>query len=203
MWNLKTGKEEGGKKTQAHPLLDTKVRNETYNPNKAQHNLLVGISAHQPLLMFASLDPVVAFNKSCFYICLTLSVFCYDLLGMRMIPCLQLKRKANFSQAPQEGELQCPPSSISHLPGSINKACFVRSMNENSFLLCILLKLESYSLLPLMTFTGFQQPHVQIWLISHLPSSPSVMLTSQDIQPVWSFLSWRTFYCYGTNKGSL
>lgn len=77
------------------------------------------------------------------------------------------------------GELQCPPSSISHLPRSINKACFVRSMNENSFLLCILLKLESYGLLPLMTFTGFRQPHVQIWLTSHPPNSPSVMLTSR------------------------
>lgn len=91
------------------------------------------------------------------------------------------------------GELQCPPSSISHLSRSINKACFVRSMNENSFLLCILLKLESYGLLPLMMFTGFQRPHVQIWLTSHPPNSPSLMLTSQDIQPVWSFLSWRIF----------
>ena len=85
------------------------------------------------------------------------------------------------------GELQCPPSSISLLPGSINKACFVRSMNEDGFLLCILLKLESYGLLPLMTPIGFQQPNVQIWLTSYPPNSTSVILTSGDIQQVCSF----------------
>lgn len=66
------------KKNSGHPLLDIKVRNETYNQTKSPTQPPCVYITHQPLLMFASLDPVVALNKSHSYICLTLSVFYYD-----------------------------------------------------------------------------------------------------------------------------
>lgn len=84
-------------------------------------------------------------------------------------------------------ELQRSPSSISQPPRSINKACFVWRMNGDGFLLCILLKLESYGWLPSMTPVELQQPNVPVWLASNLPNAPSVILTWRDIQGVWSF----------------
>lgn len=79
-------------------------------------------------------------------------------------------------------------------PGSINKACFVQRMNEDGFLLCILLKLESYGSLPSPPPPiGFQEPNAQIWLASNPPSSASVILTSRDIQQVWRFFITKAF----------
>ena len=58
-------------------------------------------------------------------------------------------------------------------------------MNEDRFLLGILLKLESYGLLPQKMPSEFQQPNVQIGLASNPPNSTSVILTRRDSQRGW------------------
>lgn len=49
----------------------------------------------------------------------------------------------------------------------MNKEGFVQRMNEDSFLLGILLKLESRGLLPSMMPVGSQQPNLRMPLVSN------------------------------------
>lgn len=80
----------------------------------------------------------------------------------------------NLKLSPQVGEWGgshalglAPPLLVSHShPGPMNKEGFVQRMNGDSFLLGILLKLESRGLLPLMTTKGSQQPNLRTQLVS-------------------------------------
>lgn len=68
---------------------------------------------------------------------------------------------------PPHSSLGTPSPSIPQPPRSTNKEGFVQRMNEDSFLLGILLKLESRGLLPSMTPVGSPQPNLQMPLISN------------------------------------
>lgn len=81
----------------------------------------------------------------------------------------------NLKLSPQVGEWGgshalglAPPLLVSHShPGPMNKEGFVQRMNGDSFLLGILLKLESRGLLPLMTTKGSRQPNLRTQLVSN------------------------------------
>lgn len=63
--------------------------------------------------------------------------------------------------------LGTPSPSVPQPPWSTNKEGFVQRMNEDSFLLGVLLKLESRGLLPSMTPVGSPQPNLQMPLVSN------------------------------------